>query len=363
MESLEYILATEKPSVMFLQETKLGRSGRIKTPSSSKFTWYELHRTEGAEKGPKGGGIALGVLNILEPSWISEGDNDTEAITVEIWLEDFPIRLVCGYGPQENDSRERKEKFWKYINEETQKATSKGAGFILQMDGNLWAGEHIVPGDTNKQNQNGKCFENYLLQNSHLSVVNALSKCTGKITRERYTTNHTERGILDFFIVCDKMLPHVDKVLIDEKGEIALTKYRGGKPVKTDHNMLKLELNLTVHKKENHNRLEMLNLRNKVCHKQFKEDTTFTDKFSKCFASEEEFDVQFKRWHKLLKKALHKNFRKIRINDSDNKKITKLHTLLEKKNDILKKKCLTPDDTDLIESIEEQISAECEERE
>ena len=99
MESLEYILATEKPAVMFLQETKLGRAGRIKTPSSSKFTWYELHRTEKAEKGSKGGGIALGVLNILEPSWISEGDNDKEAITVEIWLEDFPIRLVCGYGP------------------------------------------------------------------------------------------------------------------------------------------------------------------------------------------------------------------------------------------------------------------------
>ena len=34
MESLEYVLCVEKPSVMFLQETKLWRPGRIKTPNS-----------------------------------------------------------------------------------------------------------------------------------------------------------------------------------------------------------------------------------------------------------------------------------------------------------------------------------------
>ena len=71
MESLEYVLCVEKPSVMFLQETKLGRPGRIKTPSSLQYTWYDLHRSENAEKGQKGGGIAIGVMNSLEPSWIS----------------------------------------------------------------------------------------------------------------------------------------------------------------------------------------------------------------------------------------------------------------------------------------------------
>ena len=72
MESLENLLKTEKSSAIFLQETKLGRAGRIKTPSSvSLYTWYELHRTKTAEKGKGGGGIALGVMNCLEPSWIS----------------------------------------------------------------------------------------------------------------------------------------------------------------------------------------------------------------------------------------------------------------------------------------------------
>ena len=84
------------------------RSGRIKTPSCSKFTWYEIHRTINAEKGEKGGGVAIGVLIVLQPSWVSEGDDSAEAIAVEIWVEGFPIRLICGYGPQEYDDKKRK---------------------------------------------------------------------------------------------------------------------------------------------------------------------------------------------------------------------------------------------------------------
>ena len=87
LESFDHVISVIKPSVIFLQETKLGRSGRIKTPSSKKYTWYELHRTKHARKGEKGGGLAIGVINNLEPSWISEGDDDIEALTVEIWLQ------------------------------------------------------------------------------------------------------------------------------------------------------------------------------------------------------------------------------------------------------------------------------------
>ena len=158
LESLEHLIISENPSVFFFQETKMGRAGKIKTPSSRKYTWYELNRTKEAEKGEKGGGVAIGVLNELHPSWISEGDDDAEALTIEIWVEGFPLRLVCGYGPQEYDNKERKESFWKYLNNETQKASTDGAGLILQMDGNLWAGKGIIDSDRKKQNQNGKFF-------------------------------------------------------------------------------------------------------------------------------------------------------------------------------------------------------------
>ena len=199
LEALDHLLLTENPSILFFQETKLGRSGRIKTPCSNQYTWYELHRTFKAEKGEKGGGIAIGVLNDLDPSWISEGDDDAEALTVEIWVDGFPIRLICGYGPQEYDRKERKDCFWKYLNDETQKAQQDGAGLVIQMDGNLWAGKKIVPKDPKNQNKNGKYFEEFLLKNPHLSVANALSLCEGGITRVRHTVNSTEETILDFF--------------------------------------------------------------------------------------------------------------------------------------------------------------------
>ena len=139
-------------------------SGRIKTPCCKQFTFYELHRTREAENGDKGGGLAIGVINDLNPTWISEGDDNVEALTVDIWVEGFPIRLICGYGPQEYDKKVRKLSFWSYLNTETQKAQTDGAGLIIQMDGNQWAGKGIIKSDPKNQNQNGKFFESFLSQ-------------------------------------------------------------------------------------------------------------------------------------------------------------------------------------------------------
>ena len=52
-ESLENILQ-ENPSAVFLQEIQSLRPGRIKTPSSGKYSWYELHISPNAEKGERG---------------------------------------------------------------------------------------------------------------------------------------------------------------------------------------------------------------------------------------------------------------------------------------------------------------------
>ena len=38
LESLEHLILTEKPAVLFFQETKIGRAGKIKTPSCKNFT-------------------------------------------------------------------------------------------------------------------------------------------------------------------------------------------------------------------------------------------------------------------------------------------------------------------------------------
>ena len=108
---------------------------------------------------------------------------------MEIWAQGFPIRLICGYGPQEYDRKERKEAFWTYLNSEAQKAQQDGAALIIQMDGNLWAEKEIVPNDPKNQNQNGKYFDQFLKKNTHLSVANALDICKGGINQTRHTKN------------------------------------------------------------------------------------------------------------------------------------------------------------------------------
>ena len=61
------------------------------------------------------------------------------------------------------------------------------------MDGNLWAGNSLVPGDPNPQNINGKLFENFLLRNSNLVCVNSLDVFDGLISRVRKNKKGTER--------------------------------------------------------------------------------------------------------------------------------------------------------------------------
>ena len=202
-----------------------------------------------------------------------------------------------------------------------------------------------------------------MLQNPNLTVVNATSKCEGSITRERNTTKKTEKSILDFFIVCERIFPFVSKMVIDENGGNDLFRYRGGKIVKADHHMLKLNLDITIHEKKKHERIEMFNVRNKLCLKDFKDFTTNTNRFTKCFQSEETFEIQFQRWQRQLQKALHANFRKIRHKENDHKKLQHIDVLMNKKKDILKKKNLDMKDKDDIELLDKNITDECEEKE
>ena len=153
-------------------------------------------------------------------------------------------------------------------------------------------------------------FENLLLKNPHLTVANELPQCDGLFTRIKQTKNGTQKSVLDFFVICDKILPLVSGMHIDENGGQSLTRYNG-KVTKTDHCMLELNINLMVHKEEKHERQHVFNVKNKLCQKKFTEFTSETTMFSKCFESNSEsIDIQFKRWKRCFIKALHACFKK-----------------------------------------------------
>ena len=199
-----------KPSIFFIEETKFSEEGRLKIEN---FLVFELVR----ESKDGGGGLAIGCLPELKPVLARKGCDKTEAMSVDISVQNMKIKCVIGYGPQENSKIEYKKNFWKYLEEEVITARDNNIGFILHIDGNLWAGSDIVPGDPRNQNKNGKLLEEFLVKNPNLVVVNSLPICEGLITRSREKVGKEEKSILDFFIVCTRVLPFLKKMVIDEK--------------------------------------------------------------------------------------------------------------------------------------------------
>ena len=135
LESFEKLLNKENPSVFCIQETKIRKANQIKTESSKDYTIYELVR-----KNSNGGGLCIGVKKDLKPVWVNQGDDEVEALAVDVCVDDFPIRIVTANGPQESDAVERKLKFWDFIERQADEAFENGSGFILQMDRNLYVG-------------------------------------------------------------------------------------------------------------------------------------------------------------------------------------------------------------------------------
>ena len=357
LESFENLLRVENPSIFCLQETKANKENKIKTESIKRYTLYELVR-----KKSKGGGLCVGVLKDLQPCWVSQGDDEVEFLTVEVWIDDFPIRILTGYGPQLGDSKDRKDKFWGAIETELKNAEVAGAGFIIQMDSNCHLGKELIKEDINEQNQNGKLFQSFLDRNPQLTIINSLQLCEGTITRMRKTTRGVEESVLDVFVTCDKILPYVGKMRVDEKRESALTNFKAkkqiGRVIESDHNPLIMELKLEFSAIKP-DRIELFHFKDTEAQVVFKRLTSETKELSDCFENDLDFEVQATNWRKVLNNYFHKAFKKVRITNKPIKKQSEVVKLIEKRKVLKNKLVLSEADEEEIEKIEVEISEKC----
>ena len=332
LSTFRKILTKLKPSVFFVEESKYKTIGKLKFAN---FVIFELLR-----KNKEGGGLALGCAKELQPVWLREGDDFVEALSVEIFVKMMKIRCCIAYGCQENDNVDRKQAFWKYLDEDVLLAHNSGSGFILHFDGNLWAGKDIVPGDPRPQNRNGKLFQEFLEKNPHLSVVNALPECEGLITRSRMKNVVKEKSILDFFVVCDRVLPFIKKMVIDEEKRYILTNYqnvkRGGEAVDSDHFTQYMDLDLQF-ESEKPQREEIYNFKEREAQLKFMKLTSETKEFSKCFADETPLLQQVEKWREKLENVCKKSFSKIRIRKKSIKPLKEtISKLIDERNKLSK---------------------------
>ena len=100
------------------------------------------------------------------------------------------------------------------------------------------------------QNKNRKLFQEFLERNPQLTVVNALPLCKGLVTRKRISKGKHEESVLDFFLVCHRVLPYVSKMVIDESKEHILTNYQsaryGGSAKDSDHFTQYMDIELKI---------------------------------------------------------------------------------------------------------------------
>ena len=114
------------------------------------FEVYYLNRKESP-----GGGLIIGVHKDIESALVREGDDEIEIIVIHVKIGELAVKIINAYGPQENTSKEKKEKFWEFLEEESIKAELDDLGLIIQMDGNMHAGPEVLKNDPNPQNYNG----------------------------------------------------------------------------------------------------------------------------------------------------------------------------------------------------------------
>ena len=102
LESLKSEVIATQANIVTLQETHSKKKGKIKIPN---FVVFEAIRPK------KGGGTLIAVHDNLEPKLIEEYNEEFELIVVEVELKEQSIRIISGYGPQENWEEDKRIPF------------------------------------------------------------------------------------------------------------------------------------------------------------------------------------------------------------------------------------------------------------
>ena len=220
------------PSVITIQESKNRTSGTIKLEN---YQVFEKIRSG------FGGGLLTAVSHNLEPVLIEAVNEESEILVVQCKIEQSNIRIINGYGPQEDESLAKRSAFWQSLEQEISAAKNSNCMILVQMDGNAKLGSEKISQDPNDMSDNGRLLWD-MIDRESLVLLNSSILCTGAITRNRITKDGEEKSILDYVLTCERLAAFLESMHIDEDRNFPLTKYATTKGiqkiVKSDHNIL-----------------------------------------------------------------------------------------------------------------------------
>ena len=133
---MKHELVETKSQIFTIQESQFKSKGRVKIKD---FVIFETLR-----KNKESGGTMTGIHDSLEPVLIEEYCEKFELLVVEIKVSGKEIRVINGYGPQENWTLEDKMPFFVALEEEISKARLEGKSIILELDANSKLGTKYI---------------------------------------------------------------------------------------------------------------------------------------------------------------------------------------------------------------------------
>ena len=181
----------------------------------------------------------MGVHKALEPFLITEYSDEFELLVVEFKAAEKEIRIMSGYGPQENWPVASRMPFFLALEEEVVKAELAGKSIIIELDANSKLGPELIPGDKHQQSENGRILAG-IIERHGLILGNSIKQCKGLITRKRVTKTTVEESTIDFVMFSSDMMNDIEEIVVDDSRAHVLQKLikskAGVKKVESDHN-------------------------------------------------------------------------------------------------------------------------------
>ena len=110
-------------SIVTLQEIKQSKAGNFKLDG---FQIFERVRDS------NGGGLMTISDVKLDPILVHVGSDNNEILTIEVNIEGNNVRIVNGYGPQEDSSDSLLLSFWQEMEQEIVKASNDSCNLLIQ---------------------------------------------------------------------------------------------------------------------------------------------------------------------------------------------------------------------------------------
>ena len=250
-----------------------------------------------------------------QPVVITDSE-DVELLVVQVEIDNRKIRIINGYGPQEDEENSIVQTFWQTLETEIITAREENCLIIIEIDANAKIGREFCKDDLHNTSKNGKILLE-LVSRQGLNIANLDTRCSGLITRQRNLETRVEKSIIDYIIVCDMMIEYLDEMIIDEDRNFTLRhsskKKNANEVTLSDHNILFSKFSLQFKPQKPVTRREFFNFKSEEGKKLFFIETDLSSDLSSSFSNNANFEASCNLFYNTLQKKFHKCFKKIRV--------------------------------------------------